>query len=308
MTNLVRRPDAEFGAAHQIVVDRSHLFGISAALVTPFAPDGAIDLSLASAHAKRVLESGGDGVTLFGTTGEGASIGINERSAMLEAIQAAGVPAEKITTCIVACAMEQALQQARDCVSRGVRRFLLTPPFYFKSVSDEALFAWFAEFIEKLDQPDVQIILYNIPQVTGVGLSVSLIRKLKDKFEEQIFGVKDSSGVWTNCEKLLKNRDLAILIGDERLLARAAPLGGAGSISGMANLVAGRLSRIIKTGEEDVELSALVDEVVSHPVTPLVKAMVGAQYRESGWDHVRTPLSSADAAVASALAGRLSAG
>ena len=307
MTNLVRRPDAESGAAPQIVGARSHLFGVSAALVTPFAPDGSIDLSLASGHAKRVLDSGADGLTLFGTTGEGASIGINERCAMLEAIQTAGIAADKITTCIVACAMEQALQQARENISRGVRRFLLTPPFYFKGVSDEALFAWFAEFIEKLDQPNLQIILYHIPQVTGVGLSVSLIRKLKDKFEQQIFGVKDSSGVWTNCEKLLKNRDLAILIGDERLLARAAPLGGAGSISGMANLVPGRLSRIIKTGKEDVELSALVDEVVSHPVTPLVKAMVGAQYRESGWDRVRTPLSSADKAVASALARRLSA-
>ncbi len=307
MTNLVRRPDAESGAAPQIVGARPHLFGVSAALVTPFAPDGSIDLSLASGHAKRVLDSGADGLTLFGTTGEGASIGINERCAMLEAIQTAGIAADKITTCIVACAMEQALQQARENISRGVRRFLLTPPFYFKGVSDEALFAWFAEFIEKLDQPNLQIILYHIPQVTGVGLSVSLIRKLKDKFEQQIFGVKDSSGVWTNCEKLLKNRDLAILIGDERLLARAAPLGGAGSISGMANLVPGRLSRIIKTGKEDVELSALVDEVVSHPVTPLVKAMVGAQYRESGWDRVRTPLSSADKAVASALARRLSA-
>lgn len=286
---------------------RAHLFGISAALVTPFGADGSIDLSRAGAHAVRVLGAGADGVTLFGTTGEGASIGMAERTAMLGAVLAVGVPAEKITVCVVACAMEQALQQARDCIALGVRRLLLSVPFYFKGVGDEALFGWFAEFIETLDRPDVHIILYHIPQVTGVGLSVPLIRRLKDRFKDEVFGVKDSAGDWANAQELLKSDDLAILIGDERLLARAAPLGGAGAISGMANLVPARLTHIIRTGKADDALSALVDRVVSYPVTPLVKAMVGAQCRETGWDRVRTPLSSADASVASALAGSLTA-
>lgn len=307
MIKAIRQPDANAGSQAGGAGHRAHLFGISAALVTPFDADGSIDLPRAGAHAVRVLESGADGITLFGTTGEGASIGMTERIAMLGAVQAVGVPAEKITVCIVACAMEQAVQQARDCISRGVRRFLLSAPFYFKGVSDEALFAWFAEFIETLGRPDVQIVLYHIPQVTGVGLSVPLIRKLKDRFQEEVFGVKDSAGDWANARELLKYDDLAILIGDERLLAQAAPLGGAGAISGMANLVPRRLTQIIRTGEADRDLSALVDEVVSHPVTPLVKALVGAQYGESGWDRVRAPLSSADAKAVSALAGRLTA-
>ncbi len=307
MAEVIQQPKAKSSSDAVTTGHRAHLFGISAALVTPFGADGSIDLKRAGAHATRVFGMGADGITLFGTTGEGASIGLAERTAMLGGILAVGIPAEKITACVVACAMEQALQQARDCISLGVKRLLLSAPFYFKGVSDEALFAWFAQFIDTLDRPDVQIILYHIPQVTGVGLSVPLIRRLKDRFEKEVFGVKDSSGDWSNVQELLKSDDLAILIGDERLLARAAALGGAGAISGMANLVPARLSHIIRTGEADAGLTTLVDEVVSHPVTPLVKAMVGAQNRESGWNRVRTPLSPADAALASALAGPLSA-
>lgn len=285
---------------------RSHLFGISAALVTPFAADRSVNLALATSHAHRVLSLGADGITLFGTTGEGASIGMSERSAILDALLASGLPADSITVCIVASAMEQALQQGRDCLTRGVRRLLLTPPFYFKSVNDTALRAWFAEFIEQMAEPDLRIILYHIPQVTGVGLSVPLIRDLKDQFGSRIFGVKDSSGDWPYGQTLLRFDDLAILIGDERLLSRAAPLGGAGAISGMANLVPARLTRLASTGAEDAILSSVVDEVVRHPVTPLVKAMVGATHAEEGWLPVRPPLTPADPDVASSLAARLS--
>lgn len=285
---------------------RSHLFGISAALVTPFAPDGSINLGLAGRHARRVLDLGANGVTLFGTTGEGASIGQGERGDMLEAVLAAGVPAEKITACVVASALEQALQQAQDAIARGVPRLLLTPPYYFKGVGEAALTAWFAEFIDRLARPEVRIILYHIPQVTGVGLPVSLIRSLKDRYGDAIFGVKDSSGDWPNARALLDHDDLAILIGDERLLAHAAPLGGAGAISGMANLVPARLVNTVRTGEADPALCEVVDQVVAYPVTPLVKAMVGALQDEDGWLQVRPPLAPAEPAIAARLSAGLS--
>lgn len=297
---------------HRVTPDRkgfrSHLFGISAALVTPFDDDGSVNLQLAARQARRVLANGADGVTLFGTTGEGASIGQAERSAILEAIIEAGVPVEKMTACVVACALEQALQQARDAIGAGVTRLLLTPPFYFKGVAEPALFAWFAEFIETLAEPDVQIILYHIPQVTGVGLPISLVRDLKERFGATIFGVKDSSGDWPNARQLLEFDDLAILIGDERLLSHAASLGGAGAISGMANLVPARLTHMIRTGESNSDLSRVVDQIVAYPVTPLVKAMVGALHGEDGWLQVRAPLDQAEPAIASRLVLDLSGG
>lgn len=293
-------------AGHMAPTPRASLFGVSAALVTPFGEDGAAEPDRAAAHAWKVIDAGADGITLFGTTGEGASIGAADREAILYAILDAGVALERITACVCATSVEEAEAQARLSLRRGVRRLLLTPPFYFKGVSDDALFAWFSTLIRRMDG-EPEIILYHIPQVTQVPLSLALIRRLKEAFGEVVFGVKDSSGDWENARALLPFDDLVVLIGDERLLARAAPLGGAGAISGMANLVPGILSRTIHEGVGDGRLDALVDEVVRHPVTPLVKALVGELTGEPGWRHVRPPLRAADPGVVRALAPRLAA-
>src|SRR5512144_2629225 len=65
-------------------------FGLSVALVTPFARDGSVDLARLVAHARRCLDEGCASVTLFGTTGEGASLGAGQRASMLEALDDAG--------------------------------------------------------------------------------------------------------------------------------------------------------------------------------------------------------------------------
>jgi len=270
---------------------RLHLFGISTALVTPFNGDGSVALDYAAKHAERVFRHGAAGVTLFGTTGEGASIGQQERLAMLDGIVGKVVPADCVTICVCANDMEQAVAQAEAACQRGVRRLLLTPPCYFKNVPDEGIFRWFKQVVEALRRyDDLQIILYNLPQVTQVELSCSLVRRLKEYFGETIFGVKDSSGSWKSAVNFLQYDDLAILLGDERLLAKASPLGCAGAISGMANLCPGLLKNLVLSGQENETLSQLVTEIIRYPVTPLVKKLVGLYYGENIWENVRAPL------------------
>ncbi len=286
---------------------RAARFGVSAALVTPFAADGAIDPARAGDHAARLLSEGCDSVTLFGTTGEGASLGLRERAALHDGLLAAGVAPERIVCALAATALETAVDQARAALERGARRLLATPPFYFRGPADDGLFAWYAALIAALGGAGPRLILYHIPQVTGVPLSLALIRRLRDAFGPAILGVKDSSGDWATSRALLDEPDLAVLIGDERLLARAAPLGGAGAISGMANLFPALLARIVAGGAEPAGLAALVDAVCAHPVVPAVKALVAHHRGDPAWARVRAPLLPAPAPVAAALAARLDA-
>jgi 4-hydroxy-tetrahydrodipicolinate synthase len=265
-------------------------FGIFAAMVTPFRADGSIDLPRAVAHGKAVLARGAQGLTLFGTTGEGASIGTAERGALIAALLGAGVAPEQVTVTICASALADALAQAREAFGFGIRKLLLVPPYYFKGVSEAALEGWFAAFLGAVAAGHAQVILYHIPQVTQIALPVPMIRRLKDRFGDLVFGVKDSSGDWENSRALLEFSDLAVLIGDERYLARAAALGGAGAISGVANLFPRALSAMIRTGQDNAAICALVDALVTVPVTPAVKAMVGLQAGEDGWGRVRAPL------------------
>ncbi len=265
-------------------------FGISAALGTPFRSDGSVDTAAAIAHASWVLDQGASSITLFGTTGEGASLGTQERFDLLDAILNSGSSAEQIVATICSPSLTDAILQAKSYQSRGVRRMLVTPPFYFKGISNEALFSWYSKFIAATADTSPQYILYHIPQVTGVSVTANLLRNLQEMFGELIYGVKDSSGEWDSTAALLELDDLAVLVGDERQLARGASRGASGAISGMANLFPKRLLGLLETGRSDPQIDALVDELVQSPVTAAVKALIGETHHAPGWHRTRAPL------------------
>ncbi len=217
------------------------IFGLSAALVTPFAPDGAVDLARLARHAAWVLQNGCDTLTLFGTTGEGFSIGMRDRAAMLGAVGAGGIDfGEKLYAAVTATSVEDAVAQARLALGFGARGLLVTPPYYLKGLADEGLYAWFARTLEAIGPALRGVVLYHIPGQTAVPLSVELVGRLRRGFPEAIVGVKDSSGDWATAQAFLAaHGELAVLIGDERLLARAMREGAQGSICGLANFAPG---------------------------------------------------------------------
>ncbi|MDH7789853.1 dihydrodipicolinate synthase family protein [Ochrobactrum sp. AN78] len=266
-------------------------FGLSAALTTPFDADGKIDVSRALKHARARLDSGCSSVTLFGTTGEGSSIADAERAALLDCFIAQGFAASNIVVGVMENSVADAVLQSADALRRDCKAILLAPPSYFKNLSDDGLFNWFSAVFKGLGDDARSIILYNIPSVTAVELSVDLISRLRAAFGGIITGVKDSSGTWAYTEKLLAaHKDIAILIGDERDLAAGVRLGGQGAISGMANLFPDRLLRMVNEGQDDAELVSAVQQLLNYPVTPAVKAMVARHTGDMEWRRVRAPL------------------
>ncbi|MDF2811775.1 MAG: dihydrodipicolinate synthase [Microvirga sp.] len=273
-------------------------------MTTPFREDGAIDLPRLVDHARWCLQQGCASVTAFGTTGEGASVGISGREQVLGALAGGGIAPRNVVYCVAATSLHEALTQARMAYDFGARALLLPPPFYFKGVSDEGLFAWFSQLLGKLGGSARDVILYNIPSVTQVALSVELIGRIKNRFPGVITGVKDSSGDWDYTQRLLAaHKDLAILIGDERYLAEGVALGGQGAISGLANVCPQVLLSLVQNARPDARINALVDEVLRYPVTPAVKALVAHRTGDAEWRHVRAPL----VALPTGAAGSLSA-
>ena len=173
-----------------------------------------------------------------GVRHHGRFAGLNERNRAVGALVGAGVDARtQLVVGIAASSVEEAIAQGRAGLMLGCPSFLLAPPFYFKGAADEGLFDWFAAVLMGLGPKASNVILYHIPQVTSVGLSMDLVGQLKKAFPQQVTGVKDSSGDWENAQALLKHHsELHILIGDERLLAKAMTLGASGTICGLANI------------------------------------------------------------------------
>jgi 4-hydroxy-tetrahydrodipicolinate synthase len=280
------------------------MFGLSAALVLPVGPTGEVDLRRLADHARWCLAEGCSSVTAFGTTGEGASLALSAREEIIGALIGAGIdPRSRILGGVAASAIEDAVGQARQLIDANVRGLLLAPPFYFKGVSDDGLFAWFAATFEKLGRQARDVILYNIPSVTQVTLSADLVSRLRKAFPEVVVGVKDSSGHWSYTEGLLEaHSDIAILIGDERSLAAGIRRGAQGSISGLANIRPRDLLAMIATGKDHACISQLVDEVLRFPVTPAVKGLIAHRTSDPAWLAVRPPLVPLTASQASRLA------
>lgn len=279
-------------------------FGLSAALATPFDGLGRVDVARAITHARWCLAKGCGSVTLFGTTGEGASIASAEREALLSAFLVDGIEARQIVVGVMANAIADAAAQARQALDAGCRGVLLAPPSYFKGLQDDGLFAWFAAVFAAIGPKARDVYLYNIPSVTAVELSVALIGQLKRAFPAVVAGVKDSSGNWPFTQSLLEaHGDLAILIGDERGLAAGVRLGGQGAISGMANICPERMLPMVHEGRDDAGLIAFVDELVHYPVIPAVKAMVAHRTGDAAWSATRAPLVALPEQDAKRLAG-----
>ena len=273
---------------------RKNRFGLSVALATPFAEDRSIDLQRLVAHGRQSLADGCSSLTVFGTTGEGASLGVNERNRALGALAGAGVdPGTQLVVGIAASSVEEAIAQGRAGLMLGCPSFLLAPPFYFKGAGEEGLFDWFAAVLTGLGPKAGNVVLYHIPQVTSVGLSMALVDRLKKAFPRQVTGVKDSSGDWDNAQALLKHHgELHILIGDERLLAKAMNLGASGAITGLANIAPDLMKPLID-GIEEPRINAMVEAVLPYAVTPAVKALVGHRRKDAiAWSRMRAPLKS----------------
>jgi 4-hydroxy-tetrahydrodipicolinate synthase len=284
--------------------------GIWCPLLTPIDRELAPDTTRLVAHARWVMVEGCHGLVLFGTTGEAASFSVEERIAVLEAVLAAGLPADRILVGTGCCALADSLRLTRHAVSLGVAGVLMLPPFFFKGVSDEGLFASYDRIIQGVDD-GFGLYLYHFPRLSGVPITSPLIERLLTAHPGIVRGVKDSSGDWVSTKGLIERfPGLAIFPGAETLLLPALQAGGAGCISASCNVNARAIRRLYDTatggaGEiapQQERLAALRRLLETWPQISAMKELLCEQQGEPAWRRVRPPLLPLAAAEAAALA------
>ncbi|SOE18466.1 4-hydroxy-tetrahydrodipicolinate synthase [Hoeflea halophila] len=267
------------------------IFGLSAALVTPYSASGEVDLAKLAKHAGSLLARGCDGVTLCGTTGEGFGLTLDERKAMFDAVAKTMPAGTPIHVGIMAPAIDDAVAQSIAALDAGAAGLLMAPPFFMKGTDEDGLFNWFNQVFMRIGDRLRGVIMYHIPGQTAVALSPDLIARLRKAWPGIITGIKDSSGDWATAERFLAGHgDISVLVGDERLLPRAMAKGAEGSICGLANIAPELLAPVIHSKDEGRVLIELTNLVVSNPIIPAVKLLAGHLADDNGFDAVRPPL------------------
>ena len=287
--------------------------GVLAPLLTPFNDDSSVATDLYIAHAQWLLEQGCAGLVPFGTTGEALSVGIDERIAAVQALVDGGIdPARMIPGTGVSNVADSA-RLSRTCLDMGCAGVMTLPPFYFKAVSEDGLYHYFAQLIEAIGA-DARVYLYHIPPIAVVGIPPALAARLRTEFPENIIGIKDSSGDWSNTRSLLDIEGLIVYPGSELPLLDALELGAPGCISATANLNAAAIANVIRAWDRgDVDTARELHEDVKRfrllmqdyvPI-PAQKRLLAIKTGDARWANVRPPLSAMPEKVGEELAAKL---
>ena len=160
--------------------------GVFSAALTPLTADLMPDHAEFAAHAKWLLAEGCDGIAMLGTTGEANSFSAEERMALLEATVAAGVAPDRLLPGTGVAAFTETVTLTKHALSCGVTTVVMLPPFYYKGVSDDGVFAAYSEILNRIGDSRLRVVLYHIPQMSAVPISHAVIERLIAAFPETV--------------------------------------------------------------------------------------------------------------------------
>ena len=275
------------------------LSGVLSPVVTPFKDDLSPDPHRLVQHCRWLL-SQNVGLAPFGTTSEGNSLSVEEKMSLLDHLIDAGIDTARLMPGTGHCALADTVKLTNYAVKLGCAGTLMLPPFYYKDVSDDGLYASFAEVIDRVGSSELRIYLYHIPPIAQVGISPPLVERLVKSFPETIVGIKDSSGDWNNTNALLQRdlNDFRVFAGSESFLLQNMRAAGAGCISATANINPAAIHQLYADWQSNVAddmqqgLNEIREIIEKYPMIPALKATIAEFSDDPQWAIVRPPLAS----------------
>ncbi|MGH8987337.1 MAG: 4-hydroxy-tetrahydrodipicolinate synthase [Acidimicrobiales bacterium] len=220
------------------------------AMVTPFGPDGSLDVDAAVELARWLVEHGSEGLVLGGTTGEGPVLSAEELRALWLGVSAA------VTVPVLANAgtndTRHSIALAKLATESGADGVLVVTPYYSRP-SQEGLFAHFAAVAAATDLP---VVLYDIPVRTGRRIALPTMLRLAHDVGN-VVGVKDAAGDPAGAARLAAHapRSFQIYSGDDSLTLPLVAVGAVGVISVCGHWAGRELHRMVSAacdGDLDV--------------------------------------------------------
>ncbi|WFU69460.1 dihydrodipicolinate synthase family protein [Bradyrhizobium sp. CB2312] len=280
-----------------------HPHGVFSAALTPLDAELAPDHARFVAHCRYLLDEGCDGIALLGTTGEANSFSIAERTALLEAAIAGGIRPNQLLPGTGVAAFTDTVVLTRHALSVGVDTVVMLPPFYYKNVSDDGVYAAYSEVVQRIGDARLKVVLYHYPQMSAQPISHALIERLRKAYPATFTGIKDSSGDFANMSAMVERfPGFSVLGGADPLMLPLLRKGGGGCITATSNIVARSLAYVFEhfgDSDDDPALKAAQARIVKarelvsrFPQMASLKALAADRTGHAGWKRLRPPLES----------------
>ncbi len=286
------------------------LHGLFPAVVTPLDANGQIHFANLQHHIQCLKGEGCHGILLLGTTGEGPSLSVKERKAVLHAALDVSSPLSVVAS--TGCAnLSESIELTQHAFSSGADAVLVMPPFYFRDATTAGLLAYYTALLHESVPDSGSMLLYHFPKMS-VPVSFELLELLLQA-DNRVQGIKDSSGDKNHLAQVLRRfPTLKVFVGDERLLLDALQQGGAGCMTAALNILtplAYAVWQAFLEGQpaQDAQARLSAGRVALdnfRPFPPAIKALLAARYRSSGWN-VRPPLTALEAEASATLLDEL---
>ncbi|MFQ5572312.1 MAG: dihydrodipicolinate synthase family protein, partial [Rhodothermales bacterium] len=240
------------------------------------------------------------------------SFSVAERMEILDALVEAGVPPARLLVGTGCCALPDTLMLTRHAAAHGVGGVLMLPPFYYKNLTDEGLFAAFDRVIQQVGDGRLQVFLYHFPTMSGVPFSHAVVERLLAAYPRTVAGMKDSSGDRAHMKAAVEAfPGFRVFAGTEQYLLDILRMGGAGCITATTNVTCRWAGKIVaRRHTEDVRalqrrLTAVRRAIEAYPMIPALKQIMAERTHRMEWLNLRPPLTRLREPEAAALRDRL---
>jgi len=243
------------------------LSGVMPPITTPF-QDGKLVPDKLKKNFQKWNKTGLSGYLVLGSNGEVVYLNEKEKMRVIE-VSRESIPKSKIM--MVGTGMESTRETIRftnDAAKLGADCALVVTPSYFKgSMKPQILYD---HFIAVAESSRIGILIYNVPQFTGINLEPELVAKLSD--HSNIIGIKDSSGNIGQLSEIihLSKKGFTVFVGSAPVFFPALCVGAAGGILAVANAVPQECVRIRNLFSKGKMNEA---RVLQNELTPLAKAV-----------------------------------
>ena len=213
--------------------DTTSIRGAITPLVTPFHPDGSVDLDSIASLIDWQLEQGSHGISIGGSTGEPTSQTVAERIEVMRAVVDAIADRAPFLPGTGTARMDETLELTAEAERLGAAAVLVVTPYYGRA-QQEGLFEWYARIAREF--PSLPLIVYNVPVRAAVDIAPATVGRLRRAFEN-VVGIKETTKDFEHVSYVLDEcgTDFIALSGIELLCYPMLTLGGRGHLSCVGN-------------------------------------------------------------------------
>lgn len=240
---------------------------VGTAMITPFAPNGAIDYDAAQVVANYLVQQGNDMLVVSGTTGESPTTTDEEKQQLLKVVRSAVGDHVKIVAGVGTNVTSHSIELAKQAQSAGANGLLVVTPYYSKPSQDGI-----RTHVEMIaDSTELPVMLYDIPGRSGIPMESETLIRMGE--HPRVLAVKDAKGDIAASTDVMTRSDLVYYSGEDALNLPLMAAGAIGLVSVVGHVAAKDLARMVDSVHNNdlmqarhvaANLVPTVDAVMNH--------------------------------------------